>query len=354
MKIPAKLQFLTRSFESCTTHVVITDGQGLIVYANRAAEVHTGFSIDEMIGRRPGDLWGGQMPKEFYREMWETIRTHKECFLGEMQNRRKTGEIYWQEVHIIPVLGQDEAPIYYIGIEFEMDEQRRREEVLRNCKTEEGCREALRVLWPFDWLFDLTTLNEDQFKVIEREFSVQGKIDRLTEDLLILSNVPFKALEDSEKFPLMPLLREVLEEIRGEFPDRTYFIRSESVPVTVNQNRTLLKMALQRIIRNAAQYSKPTIGEVVLLLIRTGNQCTVKVDDNGVGVSAHDQPQIFRKFYRGLKARTMNPLGLGLGLYIAKQIADVMRWNVDFISYPGTGTSFRLQLPVDADTGVSR
>lgn len=52
-------------FEKSDQHVVITNRDGIIVYANAGAERHTGYRKEEMMGQSPGKLWGGNMSKEF-------------------------------------------------------------------------------------------------------------------------------------------------------------------------------------------------------------------------------------------------------------------------------------------------
>ena len=71
-------------------HIVITNADGTILYANRAAELVTGFSFEEMRGKTPS-LWGKQMPGEFYKEFWRVIKEEKRPYLGEITNRRKNG-----------------------------------------------------------------------------------------------------------------------------------------------------------------------------------------------------------------------------------------------------------------------
>src|SRR3989338_7793900 len=81
-------------------HVVITDENANILYANKAMERNTGFPVEEVLEKNPADLWGGQMPDEFYEKMWQTIKTEKKPFVGEVQNKKKDGTFYWQELHI--------------------------------------------------------------------------------------------------------------------------------------------------------------------------------------------------------------------------------------------------------------
>lgn len=113
----SEIDTLTEGFDLIAEHIVVTDTEGNILYANKAAEEHTGFPIHEMIGKTPGDLWGGRMQREFYDNMWRILKTSKRPFRGEVENRRKDGVTYWQELRIFPVLGDNGEIKFFIGME---------------------------------------------------------------------------------------------------------------------------------------------------------------------------------------------------------------------------------------------
>src|SRR3989338_7718436 len=108
---------LTKGFDLLPDHVIITDPHGNVVYANRAVQQQTGYSKDEVVGKNPGDLWGGQMPDKFYKDMWQTIRDFKMPFVGQVKNKKKDGAEYWQELRIYPILDDKKEIKFYIGIE---------------------------------------------------------------------------------------------------------------------------------------------------------------------------------------------------------------------------------------------
>ncbi len=103
---------LDQSFD----HMIITDSDGKILYANTAAEKLTGFSRIEMQGKTPA-LWGRQMSREFYDEFWNTIRLQKKPFEGVVTNKRKDGVVYQAEVRVTPVLDNKKRILYFIGVE---------------------------------------------------------------------------------------------------------------------------------------------------------------------------------------------------------------------------------------------
>jgi PAS domain S-box-containing protein len=102
--------------DNASDHIVITDPDGVILYANRAVEKITGYSHSEVIGNKPS-LWGKQMPEEFYNNLWKTIKEEKTNFIGELNNRRKNGEIYVAEASISPILNSNNKVIFFVGIE---------------------------------------------------------------------------------------------------------------------------------------------------------------------------------------------------------------------------------------------
>lgn len=109
--------------ENTSQHVIITNPEGVIIYANPAVEKITGYSKDEVIGNRPS-LWGRQMPADFYEKMWAKIKDDKETFSGEIQNKRKNGEVYTAKSIISPVIGDNGEIEFFVGIETDISKEK--------------------------------------------------------------------------------------------------------------------------------------------------------------------------------------------------------------------------------------
>lgn len=113
-----------------SNHIVFTDKDSTILYANAAAEKITGFSIKEIIGKKIDDtLWGGLMDKEFYKKFWKTIAHDKQIFSGEMINKRKNGEKYYVDADIIPILDEEKEVEFYVGIERDITQDKKQIEI---------------------------------------------------------------------------------------------------------------------------------------------------------------------------------------------------------------------------------
>lgn len=102
--------------DSAFNHIIITDPDAHILYANAAATKITGYTFKEMLGQTPA-LWGNRMPKEFYVKFWDIIKNKKEPFTGRIDNKRKSGQIYHAEISVSPILDRTGKVKYFVGIE---------------------------------------------------------------------------------------------------------------------------------------------------------------------------------------------------------------------------------------------
>lgn len=110
-------------------HIVITDADGTVVYANAEASRITGYSQEEMEGANPR-LWGRQMTADFYRNFWKTIKTDKQPFQGQIINRRKNGDLYTAELKAAPILDVAGQVTGFVSIERDITEELRLQSVL--------------------------------------------------------------------------------------------------------------------------------------------------------------------------------------------------------------------------------
>lgn len=116
-------------------HTVITDIDGLILYANDAVESTTGFRSEEMFGETPR-LWGRQMSQEFYEDLWKRIKIEKQPFYGEITNKRKDGNQYIVDAGIFPLLDEKNDVKFFVGVERDITSERRyQEELLLQAET---------------------------------------------------------------------------------------------------------------------------------------------------------------------------------------------------------------------------
>ncbi len=105
-----------------------------------------------------------------------------------------------------------------------------------------------------------------------------------------------------------------------------------------------LRQLLLALLDNAIRYSRPG-GTVSVQLRPEGSEWCVDVQDQGIGIPAHELPQVFDRHFRGSAARRHRPDGSGLGLPIARALAQAHGGRLQLASPPGQGTLARLVLP---------
>ncbi|MBI3479886.1 MAG: PAS domain S-box protein [Nitrosomonadales bacterium] len=124
------LRILTRAIEQSPAVNVITDVNGVIQYVNPKFYELTGYSAAETIGKTPSILNSGVHPKEFYAGLWAAIANGQEWH-GEMCNRKKNGELYWEYTHISPVRNEQGEISQFIATKEDITERKRTEEELK-------------------------------------------------------------------------------------------------------------------------------------------------------------------------------------------------------------------------------
>lgn len=104
-KTEAKLQQLSSVVEQTADSVLITNPDGVIVYVNSAFETVTGYTAVEVIGKTPSIMKSGVHNQGFYAGLWRSIKSGK-VFRDTLINRRKNGEIYYEDKTITPIYDQ--------------------------------------------------------------------------------------------------------------------------------------------------------------------------------------------------------------------------------------------------------
>lgn len=93
---------------------LITDSTSRVLFTTADVETRYGFSVPEVIGKRPQDLWGGQMGKDFYANFWKGIAERYEPHIGRMLNRHKAGRSVELEIQVAPLLDESGKPHFFI------------------------------------------------------------------------------------------------------------------------------------------------------------------------------------------------------------------------------------------------
>ncbi len=125
-----QLRWLSLAVDQSPASVFITDPRGTIQYVNQRFPEITGYSAAEAIGRTPRLLKSGLTPPAYYAKLWHTILAG-ETWRGEIQNRRKNGDLYWDAVTISPVRDQRGEIAHFLAVQEDITERKRAEQAIR-------------------------------------------------------------------------------------------------------------------------------------------------------------------------------------------------------------------------------
>ena len=193
------------------------------------------------------------------------------------------------------------------------------------------------------------TKDMDMLRRTERQVD---RLARLVEDLVDISRIRLDKLDlRPESLDLAGLVREVVEGQRLAEPERTITLdvpENDPAPVLADPDR--VGQVLTNYLTNALKYSQATQPVAVRLRIE-GDQARVSVRDEGPGIPADEQEQVWEVFHQvpGVEVLSGSGVGLGLGLHISRTIVARHGGQVGVESAPGEGSTFWFTLPLARD-----
>ena len=132
-KAEEKLNIYIQAFEQNAAAVIITNPKGEIERVNAKFSKLTGYSLEEAVGKTPRILKSGEHSEKFYTELWQMIFLGNEWF-GELRNKKKNGDLYWERASIFPVFDDEMKIIHYVGTKEDISLQKLAEENLKRIK----------------------------------------------------------------------------------------------------------------------------------------------------------------------------------------------------------------------------
>jgi two-component system sensor histidine kinase MtrB len=174
------------------------------------------------------------------------------------------------------------------------------------------------------------------------------RLERMVGDLLDAAKIEAGQLAlRMETYDARAPLRTVSEIFEDSSPSHTLSFELPSEPLYVRCDPMRLEQTLTNLVSNALKYS-PDGGSVSVSLARSGAEVVFQVRDEGIGISAGDQRRLFEPFQRVGLSKESIP-GVGLGLFVVRQIVEAHGGRIEVSSAPGRGSTFRVALPALLD-----
>jgi signal transduction histidine kinase len=195
-----------------------------------------------------------------------------------------------------------------------------------------------------------TDIGEPQRKRAQEAVERQvGRLCRLVDDLLDVSRVTHGKFElRKQRIDLISVLQSARESVAPLIIERGHHVESmlPAQPVMVSADPVRLEQIFTNLIANAARYTQPN-GRISLRVETSADRATVRVIDNGVGISAEYLPRVFDIFVQAEKGLDRSSGGLGIGLTLVKRLTEEHGGEITVSSRgPGLGSEFVLSLPL--------
>lgn len=190
---------------------------------------------------------------------------------------------------------------------------------------------------------ELTPRQREQAQVILQQ---SEKLSFLIETLVKLSRLETDVLAVTPKSqPLSPLLERAASQAKAAAERKGIALQlhlQQQAEMKALYDLRWTAEALGNLLDNAVKYTPPD-GCIQVSATQYELFCRIDVRDNGIGVAEEEQAQIFGRFYRGRQVREQE--GLGIGLYLAREIVQKQGGYLKLSSRPGQGSTFSLYLP---------
>ncbi|MDH3347847.1 MAG: PAS domain S-box protein [Desulfobulbaceae bacterium] len=374
---------LSQAIEQSQVSVVLTDLEGIMEYVNPKFCELTGYSSEEAIGKNPRILNSGKQSREFYKDLWDTIKNGK-TWQGELTNKKKTGELYWEKAIISPVRDENNQVTHFVAVKENITNIKRINMALKERITElaETKRSMLKIMkdlkearhtaeeatrakshflanmsheirTPMNAILGLVHLAL-QTKLNSKQEDYLVKVDRSAHSLLGIINdiLDFSKIE-AGKLTLEKTefnLQEVLDDITNIIDLRAQekgveliFLIDPKTPTTIIGDPLRLYQVLINLTNNALKFTDN--GEIVIeispgSIIDKRVTLLFAVRDTGIGISRIDQKRLFQSFNQADSSVTRKYGGTGLGLSISKKLIEMMHGTIKVKSQKGHGSTF--------------
>lgn len=197
-------------------------------------------------------------------------------------------------------------------------------------------------------LENIGNLSEEQQKFIDRIKLSIDNMSRLVSKVLSIEMLDSAEFVKATNFDVKEMIEEALALLELQATQRKVTIHTDFSGLKnprVTADRLLLHQAVFNLIENAIKFS-PMGGEVAVRASKDNARLVISVQDHGKGIAPLDQPKLFTRFFHVEETDNPESYGQGLGLAIAKSVADKHGGTIKVQSRLGEGSTFTLEIPV--------
>jgi len=328
---------LSGAIESSPTSVVITDLNGTIEYVNPKFSEITGYKLEEAVGKNPRILKTDRTPAKTHEELWDTI-TNGKIWHGRFVNRKKNGELYWEEAWISPISNPKGKPTHYVAVKEDITRQVIAEEKLQLSNQD---LELYTSFLQHDLRNDLQVLmsHADAAHMIVDETSRASEyisIIQATSDRMVHLLDVFGRPAEIDEVNIVGIIERSKSQAEKAHPNLKINLIVETDKTDVLSAR-LIPLVFDNLMRNSAEHAEKKV-KLTITVTRENDVVHITLSDNGPGIPNEIQSKLFQK--------GVSTTGGGFGLYLTKKVIEGYGGKIEYIQNDEIpGTTFHIQLP---------
>ncbi len=356
-------RLLSSAVAQSWTSIVITDLNGKIVFVNQAFVRQTGYTLEELQGQTPRVVKSGETPLATYENLWQVILAGQ-TWTGELLNRKKNGELYWEWASISPVRDDQGHISHFIGIKENITERKHQQQALSEAKqaAEAANLEKSRFLatmsheirTPMNGILGMAQMlmlpaisDAERTNYAAVIMNSGQTLLALLNDILDLSRVEAGKLE-LHPVAVQPaaILQELVTLFSRPASEKGLHLAAEwhgPAEAAYALDPVRLRQMISNLLSNALKFTEQGHVHLDASELRQGEgwrELIFSVTDSGIGISAEQQTRLFQPFSQVDASATRKYGGSGLGLSIVRKMAEAMAGLVGVESTPGQGARF--------------
>lgn len=345
-----QLRIFKTAVEQSGEMMILTDPEGIVLWANQATERVTGFSIGDTIGHKAGVLWGKLMDDDYYKKMWTRIKDEKKLFVSEIQNHRKNGEHFYSTINIYPLLDSHGVIQYYVATQRDITEEKEVDQMKTDFVSlvSHQLRTPLSSMrWNLEMLYggDVGKLSTKQKEVVKNTKEANERMIKLISTLLNISRIESgRLIVEPEEVDLVAYFGDLAKHCQSNVKGQELKLSMPKGMYKVVVDPMLLRQITNNFVNNASKYS-PEDKPIEIGVADMGDKYAISVTDHGIGIPRSEQRKIFGKFFRASNVSKHETDGTGMGLYIGSMLVKLLGGTIEFESKENVGTTFRVILP---------
>jgi PAS domain S-box-containing protein len=342
--------------ENSVNPIQITDLNGKMIYVNRAFELASGYSKEELLGKNPRIFGSGKMSSAFWDKMWATISSGK-VWVGEIENRKKNGEPFYTQLLISPIIDKENNVTGYFAIHRDLTEKKTFEKQLIHSQKMESigtlaagiAHEVGNPLASISALVQVAQRSTKEPLVIEKLALVKNQITRISKIIRDLVDFSRPSNYELKLTDINKVLIEAIEitKVGTKAKDITFeYELNEMIPylplIADQIQQVFLNILLNAV--DAIAEKKNNKNEKITIKSDVDNDFVViTFTDTGTGISDENLNKVFEPFFTTKKEGK----GTGLGLWVSYGIIKSFQGEIKVSSKLGEGTTFTIKLPIN-------